>query len=297
MKPIFLLFILALLPTLQLSSQEKMYTVEVMMVEYLHGDGFNWGIDISNGKIKNVDGISFNPGSINKTGNYTRGTNPNGIEQLQFNISALSEMNIATVVQNPRVSVKNGEKATITLKETRYIKQKEAGFTGTSFSLGNISAPIELIVTPRESNNFIELEVDANLAEFIDKNDSVDDEVSFFIESNEVNSKVNVSNGETYIIGGLIKENINTVNRGIPLLKNIPFIGKLFSQITDVTSFRELVIYITVYEGLNKDANLLYQTQEILNDEDNFYKWVEQNKKNRKEARKRRRVIKKEFKN
>ena len=85
-----------------------------MMVEYEHGDGFNWGIDISNAKIGKVSGISFNPGTLSEStinGSFVRGSQNK--TQFELNLQALVSMNLATIVQNPRVSTSSGKKASI----------------------------------------------------------------------------------------------------------------------------------------------------------------------------------------
>ena len=270
------------------------------MVEYKHGRGFSWGIDISNGQLKNVNGISFNPGNIDYGDNVTTfegsyaGTK---LKQLTVNIDALTELNMASVVQNPRVSVRSGNQATLTLREDRYVEQSQSGITGTSFQLSPISAPITLTVTPTTANNnTIDLTIDATLQEFVEMDDGYDDgQLAFIVESNEVNTDVNIKNGETYIIGGLIKEDKTKVRNGIPILKDIPLLGLLFSKVQDAIMYTELVIYITVTEGLNTDPNILGNDENLKYNDENFERWIQENKRSRKDLRKKRRAIKKEF--
>jgi general secretion pathway protein D len=60
-----------------------------------------------------------------------------------------------------------------------------------------------------------------------------------------VNSKVAVRNGESIVLGGLIRDNATTGSNGIPILMDIPVIGKLFSNTTNNESRTELLVFIT----------------------------------------------------
>ena len=46
-------------------------------------------------------------------------------------------------------------------------------------------------------------------------------------------------------LGGLTVTEVNRVKSGIPLLGNLPIIGKLFSNTTDTENRRDLIILVT----------------------------------------------------
>jgi type II secretory pathway component GspD/PulD (secretin) len=54
-----------------------------------------------------------------------------------------------------------------------------------------------------------------------------------------------VDDGQTAVIGGLIRTNDSHVRRGIPLLKDIPLIGVLFRSNSVIRQNRELIIFVT----------------------------------------------------
>lgn len=65
------------------------------------------------------------------------------------------------------------------------------------------------------------------------------------IAQRQIKSTVAVQNGETLVLGGLIRENTSTTKSGIPLLYELPIIGDLFGA-TDMASERtELVVLLT----------------------------------------------------
>ncbi|MCK4648661.1 hypothetical protein KAT51_03965, partial [bacterium] len=65
------------------------------------------------------------------------------------------------------------------------------------------------------------------------------------IMTREATSSVMVKDGDTLVIGGLIKEEERTGRHGIPGLMNIPVIKYLFSRKHTDTVKSELIIFVT----------------------------------------------------
>ncbi len=65
------------------------------------------------------------------------------------------------------------------------------------------------------------------------------------INTSESDTRVLVEDGETAVIGGLIRKVESKLESGIPVLKDVPLLGALFRHTTDVKSNRELVVFVT----------------------------------------------------
>jgi general secretion pathway protein D len=65
------------------------------------------------------------------------------------------------------------------------------------------------------------------------------------INSREAETRVLVKTGETIVIGGLMQDQVNKSIVGVPFLKDLPFIGKLFTRETTDKLKKELLIFIT----------------------------------------------------
>ena len=74
------------------------------------------------------------------------------------------------------------------------------------------------------------------------------------ITTREVQTQVLMKSGETIVIGGLMKDIKNESIQGVPFLRKIPLLGKLFERKTIDTEKIELVIFITAY--IIDDRNL-----------------------------------------
>jgi type IV pilus assembly protein PilQ len=65
------------------------------------------------------------------------------------------------------------------------------------------------------------------------------------INTSEADTRVMVDDGQTAVIGGLIRTNDGVVRRGVPFLKDLPLLGNLFRSEDTVRQNRELVIFVT----------------------------------------------------
>ena len=54
-----------------------------------------------------------------------------------------------------------------------------------------------------------------------------------------------LGDGETLLIGGLIKQDVNVSQSRVPLLSDIPIIGKAFRWKNEIVRERELLVFIT----------------------------------------------------
>ena len=67
----------------------------------------------------------------------------------------------------------------------------------------------------------------------------------------EVTTQIILSHGETIVIGGLSKDQTNTVESRVPLLSDIPLLGSLFTHTKDEVDNQSMAIVITPYVVTN----------------------------------------------
>lgn len=65
------------------------------------------------------------------------------------------------------------------------------------------------------------------------------------ITTREAETQVLMNDGETIVIGGLIKDNVKNSTIGVPLLSNLPLLGAFFRRDTEDIEKIELLIFIT----------------------------------------------------
>jgi general secretion pathway protein D len=64
------------------------------------------------------------------------------------------------------------------------------------------------------------------------------------IAQRTINSSVTVQSGQTVVLGGLILENTTEAKTGVPILKDIPYLGNVFSSTTQDVFRTELLITV-----------------------------------------------------
>lgn len=88
------------------------------------------------------------------------------------------------------------------------------------------------------------------------------------IQVREIETMLKVNDSETAVIGGLMQDQINKEDRGIPLLSSIPWLGALFSYTEEKYVKSELVIFIrpVVIKHASLDGDLASYKQYLLED-------------------------------
>ncbi len=188
-------------------------------------------------------------------------------------LSALEQEGTADVLSCPSVTTVNGELATIRVVELHRYPQDFDVETGQrtapvvkpqdweDFDLG-----VSLSVTPEiKDNGTITMELEPKIVKFkgfdryavaynsyVDENSTSETlgdsgalyaEVPYF-EVRSVATKVTVADSYTVVMGGLIDERTETYRDQIPILGDIPYLGKLFRHEGTRSEKKNLVIYI-----------------------------------------------------
>jgi len=67
------------------------------------------------------------------------------------------------------------------------------------------------------------------------------------ISTREASTRAIIRDGQTVVIGGLIGDSRDYLDRGIPFIKDIPLLGNLFKRRSEVLTRSELAIFVTPY--------------------------------------------------
>ncbi len=171
-------------------------------------------------------------------------------------LASQASKNNLNVISSPSLMVLNNQEATIevgtqipTLSSTLSgagITSSGSGSTGlvTNSQIQYRDTGVKLEVTPRvNANGMVIMEIKQTVSDPVESTIGVTSSAA--IAKKEIESSVAVHDGETIVLGGLIKEN-NTYNKsGIPLLHELPWVGPLFGNTTNNKDKSELVVLIT----------------------------------------------------
>ena len=242
------------------------------------------------------------------------GWSVNGYE-VGFALRALSRKTGTDLMSAPKVTVLSGKRASITVaQELRYPEsygdiesQVSSGGGGGGAAAGGSSISItagtpqdfvtrnvgvEMSVTPNvENDDTISLILEPRVTEFegfveyggpsvaLDGNGTVVTVPAGFYQpifsTRELSTEVTIFDGATVVMGGLTRDEVKTVIDKVPILGDLPGVGRLFRSEGETRQKRNLLIFITAnlvspggspsrqnYRNMN--ANSLFQNPTIM---------------------------------
>lgn len=208
-------------------------------------------------KSANFTGVSFGK---------THNGRWNGKENIALNmgvnltgmINFLKESGDVKVVSSPKIATLNNQQALITVGNTYNYKLKgsstttDSGSTGDADEEKSIFVGILLNILPEISDdNKIMLRINPSISELLRPEDSRVNSAKGYREvapdtrQKKLSTVVQVRDGETIVLGGLITDSDTFKKNGIPVLQDIPLVGKLFGSKEKSKDKAELVFVIT----------------------------------------------------
>ncbi len=159
---------------------------------------------------------------------------------IDLELSAAQVEGKTEIIATPRIITSNGYEATIQQGvQIPYRSDTSGGGTDVSFK----DAVMELKVTPQITpDNQIILTVQV-------KKDAVGailcNNCEPSVDTREVKTRVMIGDGETLVIGGIYEERKTDSENRVPLLSELPLIGRLFQSQSQTDGRGELLIFIT----------------------------------------------------
>jgi len=196
----------------------------------------------------------------------------NKIFALGAKLDLLQKNGAAHLLSEPSVLCTNNKEAEIYVGQTMSIlTQGQQSTTGVSNIVNNYSREdigLALKVKPRlSSNNQVTLEIEVKIEDLDPSSEQIADRPT--TTKRTVKTNAIVKNGETIVLGGLIKRVGGKGISKIPYLGEIPVFGELlFTHHSDVEREQNVVIYLTPYivrksGDLQKLKNLLSELDEV----------------------------------
>ncbi len=159
---------------------------------------------------------------------------------LEAQLQMLAEENKANIISNPRITTVDNREAKILVgQKIPLIVQDVAGNPVSQLQ----TIGIQLRVTPHlTEDKKIILDLHPEVSDLASKSTV---QGGVIINTSEADTRVMVDDGQTAVIGGLIRTNDTSVRSGVPLLKDLPLLGNLFRSNSTSRDNRELIIFVT----------------------------------------------------
>lgn len=230
----------ALIRNLDIPPRQVM--VEAKIVEVSMTQGQNLGMNTSYTNPNNATeiaqtvGLANPPTATGATGLYYSVTNQN-ITSL---VEALSTRTGFNILSSPKVMAMNGEEAEIITGSRLGYYVNTVTTTGLVQNVEFMDVGTKLDITPSiKSDGMIIMNIHPEISDGAIINNLPQK------NSTETTTKLIVRDGQTIIIGGLVRDTSQKQEKGVPVLMDIPFLGTLLKR-TEITSEkREVIVLIT----------------------------------------------------
>ncbi|MDH3289260.1 MAG: general secretion pathway protein GspD [Betaproteobacteria bacterium] len=154
----------------------------------------------------------------------------------------------AVLLANPRVRVKNKEKANIHIGDRVPVITTTAAATGgfVSENVSYLDVGLKLEVEPQIFlDDDIGIKVALEVSNIVQEIRSDNGSVVYQIGTRTANTTLRLHDGETQVLAGLIGDEDRRSADRIPGLGDLPIVGRLFSASSDTTTKTEIVLLIT----------------------------------------------------
>lgn len=236
-----------------LDKHQKEALIEARIVQLSLSEGQNSGVDwsawIPQQERYHVELTGdFELGSVNKIA--TIGTLSR--DGYQAVIQALATTGTTKTLSKPSIAVINNQEARIHIGKTQpYVTTSQTvsatGPSTTAETVSFIDVGVKLNVTPMiHDDGYITMKIRPEVStatEFITTGEQKNQIP--IVNTSEVETTVRVKDGVTIVIGGLIKDDAAVGNSRVPVLGDIPFLGRAFRSDTRSTTKEEIVIFLT----------------------------------------------------
>jgi len=203
--------------------------------------GIDWSLNnLDLGDAGAHEGIAVTPGQVPSPAGTVKFGTVKGFGSIDATLTALESQNKANIISNPRITTVNNREASVVVgQQIPLIVQDFAGNAVTQLT----TIGIKLSVTPHINvGNKITMDVHPEVS---DLSSQATVQGGIIINTTMADTRVMVNDGETAVIGGLIRSNESDTYRGIPVLMDLPLLGNLFKSSTKVKQKRELLIFLT----------------------------------------------------
>jgi MSHA type pilus biogenesis protein MshL len=249
--------------------------IEAKVIEVTLSEGFQFGIDwtlvqrnLNLTDSRTTSSFTYGTSGFNTVAPITTGGPVFTITgapsfggrraDLNFVMNALEQQGELRILSNPRINMMNGQTALLIVgRNESYIKKVETTTSQgtppiTTFTVdtGSVLSGITIGIVPYiNEQGEISLTITPIIAErvsFDSKNiGAVGNQVEIklpTVDLRELSTTVKVREGQTVVIGGLIKKSEKLTDSQVPFLGNVPLIGYLFKSRDKTEIKTELVI-------------------------------------------------------
>jgi general secretion pathway protein D len=228
---------------------EPEVTLEVEVMEVGYNTLTNLGIQWPGSASLSVIGAAGVPGQL--TGNEVKNFNSNNarltVSDPLLALNLREQAGRAAVLANPRIRVKNREKAHIHIGDKVPVITTTAGATGfVSESVNYLDVGLKLDVEPQVYlEDDVGIKIALEVSSVSQQNTTAAGTTTYQLSTRNASTALRLKDGETQVLAGLISDEDRRAASQVPGMANLPLLGRLFRNNNDTVNKTEIVLLIT----------------------------------------------------
>lgn len=266
----------------QLDIKPAQLLIEALVAEINESDFKDLGVEWGSIDQKTKDPNTFRPG-------FAILNSKTNIAQFQAQIYALAKQHKANILSTPSVVVLDNRQAKIligkqvSVASSSYPNNANATTTASPYTtFDRVNVALHLYVRPQITRgNGIQLQIDQG-NDTLDSINKIDPGVTPTFNISAIVTSVHVDSGDIIVLGGLAQDSITNDDDRLPILGDIPGVGRLFQRNITNREKKVLMVFIrphilsTEAQGLEitgSKYNHMRQDQiDIVRSQEEFYK-------------------------
>jgi MSHA biogenesis protein MshL len=242
------------------ASVRRQVLIEAKIVEVTLNRHYQFGIDWS--ALRRIGSVGLNATTAASTGGVTLSLDSptNTADGISAVLDALETQGDVRVLSSPNVAVLNNQRAVFNVATDevffRVTRQPVIGPAGTPIGFTTEVEPQQVpvgisldVMAQISADNTITMNVRPAVTNLVRTESlAIEDGTQAtapVIDRRETDTMVRMRGGETVVIGGLMQSSQENTTTGVPFLRDIPLVGRLFRGVTHDNEKRELVVFLT----------------------------------------------------
>ena len=237
-------------------SPAKQVLLEVKITEASKNFARSLGVNVVQGKnldLSNFKAGTWGPGSATVAGHVIQG-GANGITfgywkpgKLGIDFEVSEAKGDIKILAEPKLLAVDGEEGSFTVGNQIPVPSSMGNYGNVSYEYKDSGVILKFKPTIMEESGRVRLELKPEISE-VDTSVSVASAVAgnvYGFKTRKVETTVELMDGETLVIAGLLQTRSERGRNQVPVLGNIPILGLLFGKTDDKKDDDEVIIFIT----------------------------------------------------
>jgi type II secretion system protein D len=177
-----------------------------------------------------------------------------GSQDFDLLLNALAAQGRVELLSNPSVMVANNTEGKIQVGDTvRLPTSVSFSAAGQQSAVSPEEVGVILNVTPSiNPDGFVRMKIEPEISRISKETTQISENFeSPIINRRKATTTVTVRDGQTVVIGGLVQDRYERIEKKIPLLGDLPLVGMLFRNTQETTAKTELLIVLTPHVMTN----------------------------------------------